>query len=82
MANNRILLVSIEDAYGCKRPLSVSGVSVNVKRVRVGGFIRFSNLVLLNHVTSAYCQILRPRWQTTDQHFARQIGTASFAAYW
>ena len=29
------IVASIEDAYGCKRPLSVPGISVNVRRVQV-----------------------------------------------
>lgn len=29
------LLVHIGDAYGCKRPVSVPGITVNVKRVKV-----------------------------------------------
>jgi hypothetical protein len=28
--------VSVEDSYGCKRSISVPGVSVNVRRVKVG----------------------------------------------
>ena len=28
-------VVSVEDAYGCKRQLSVPGISVNVKRIKV-----------------------------------------------
>jgi nucleoporin POM152 len=29
-------IASIEDSYGCKRSLSVPGISVNVRRVQVG----------------------------------------------
>lgn len=33
--SNRGILVSIEDAYGCKRPITVPGLSVNVRRIKV-----------------------------------------------
>jgi len=32
-------LVSIEDSYGCKRSLSVQGISVNVRRVQVRALV-------------------------------------------
>ena len=35
-------IVSIEDSYGCKRTLSVPGISVNVRRVKVYIFISSS----------------------------------------
>jgi nucleoporin POM152 len=31
-------IVSIEDAYGCKRPISVPGISVKVRRIKVRAF--------------------------------------------
>jgi hypothetical protein len=32
---NDPLIVSVEDSYGCKRSISVPGISVNVRRVKV-----------------------------------------------
>ena len=29
-------LVSVEDSYGCRKDLAVPGISVNVRRVKVG----------------------------------------------
>jgi hypothetical protein len=47
--------VSIEDAYKCKRPISVPGISINVRRVKV---VTCLHLFLVAFTQSPYSPLL------------------------
>ena len=51
-------VVSVEDSYGCKRDISVPGVVVNVRRVKVRGWRIICNHILTHNI-AAYGQVLR-----------------------
>jgi hypothetical protein len=50
--------VSIEDVYECKRPVSVPGISVNVRRVKVRTSLLVEKQAPTFFFIKAYCQIL------------------------
>lgn len=77
------LLVNVEDVFGCKRSLSVPGVAVNVKRVKVKVYFWFSARGTLKTaiLLVAHCQVLCQGWQTADDRLARRECTSAPEAH-
>lgn len=46
---NDVFIVSVEDAYGCKRPVSVPGILVNVRRIKVRNCAYLAKTLLDGH---------------------------------
>lgn len=72
-------IVSVEDVYKCKRSISVPGISVNVRRVKVRCFIAFSLLIL---TFTVHRQILWKRVKTPCNGIAGRNSKSSIAFDW
>lgn len=76
--------MSIEDANGCKRSLSVPGISVDVRRVKVSRatmtwvFIHF----LITFVPPVYCKVLRAEWKEGGDGDCSRDCRTSAATHW
>ena len=56
----QIDLVSVEDSYGCRKELSVPGISVNVRRVKACHW-QLPSVLQPAESCIAFCQILHER---------------------
>lgn len=74
--------MSVEDAYGCKRSLSVPGIAVNVRRVLVSRLVALIPRELIDELRSiADSQVLRQAQPTAGDGPRSRAGNIAVASY-
>lgn len=74
--------VSIEDANGCKRNLSVPGISVNVRRIKASDLVLIRGATWLNPFSIANRKILHPKWEAAGHSGSTGRSQPSITTYW